>query len=472
MKIGLIDPGSKKIIFNESFPHPGLAYIAALLKSHGHQIKILDYNLHGPNPIQEFFREDYDLIGLSATSFTFRQALEIARQIKAEDKNMITVLGGPHVPLGMESVLAPEIDYAIYGEGEFTVLELVDLLEKRRQPQFAELDAIAGLIYKNGNGSTINPPRPRLAELDRLPFPAFELFDMDQYGIYPLLTSRGCPFGCSFCSIKAIWGTQWRARSPENIVAEIEHARRSFAWERKPFNILDDSFNVEPERVGRFCDLLIHKGLNIKWFSAGFRADRVSLPLALKMKEAGCVAVSVGIESANDEVLEKIEKKETMAEIAAGIDNLVQAGIPVQGQFMIGNIGDTLETVKKSFAFARAQRFANVGFYMALPYPKTKLWDYVNEKGRFLQEDYTKFHHFSSQPVFETPEFSAEERSEAYTRGRRLALRIRIRDEIRTKLQRLQRWDWEEISWQRVGKAIKRLTKFFLDLGLKRDESV
>jgi radical SAM superfamily enzyme YgiQ (UPF0313 family) len=174
----------------------------------------------------------------------------------------------------------------------------------------------------------------------------------------------------------------------------------------------------------------------------------------------------------SDEILKKIGKKETLEEITRGCQSLAQAGIPVQAQFMIGNIGDTLESVKKSLDFAKKQRFSNIAFYLALPYPHTGLWDYVQEKGRFLQEDYTQFHHFSNQPVFETPEFPAAERAKAYALGRRLALRAKIREEIRTKVNRIRRWDFEDLNLRRVSKAMGRLTKYFFDLALRREERV
>ncbi len=210
----------------------------------------------------------------------------------------------------------------------------------------------------------------------------------------------------------------------------------------------------------------------MQWFCWGFRADRVSLALALKMKEAGCIGVSVGIESASDEVLKKIGKKETLEEITRGCQNLARAEIPVDAQFMIGNIGDTFETVKKSIEFAKKQRFPKVSFYLALPYPKTELWDYAKEKGKFLHENYTQFHHFSGQPVFETPEFSAAERAKAYALGRKLVVRTRMKDEIKTKLNQIRRQDFKYLNLRRVGKVVKRLTKYFLDLALGRNDQV
>jgi magnesium-protoporphyrin IX monomethyl ester (oxidative) cyclase len=306
MKIGLVDFGSKRIIMDQNIPHLGLAYVAAVLELHGHQIHMLDSNQAGRKVTEEFISNTYDVIGLSATSFTYNQTNEFAAKMRSHNKEAIIVIGGPHVAIGMETVLdSPSFDYAVCGEGEYTMLDLVTILEKSRQPKCDDLYAIKGLIFRDKGKPVATPRRQRINSLDELPFPAFHLLQMEHYGFYPLLTSRGCPFGCSFCSIKAIWGTLWTHRSVDNIIQEIEYARGKLHWEKKPFNLIDDSFNVVPKRVMEFCERLIESGLNILWFSSGFRADRVPYELACKMKESGCIGVSVGIESSNDETLKR-----------------------------------------------------------------------------------------------------------------------------------------------------------------------
>jgi anaerobic magnesium-protoporphyrin IX monomethyl ester cyclase len=474
LKIGLVDPGSKKIILNENFPHLGLASIAAFLERQGHSVTILDLSVEGEAGLDRLLESGLDLIGFSATSFTFARTIELAKRVKDSRSEIVTLVGGPHVPIGMETVLdSTFLDYAVCGEGEVTASELVEFLQRKRKPGTASLSAIQGLIFKDDDGRiVVNPMRPRIDDLDDLPFPAFHLFRMERYGIYPLLTSRGCPFGCTFCSIKAIWGTRWRYRSPDNIIMEIDRARDEFNWVEKPFSVIDDSFNIIPKRIEEFCAIILERNMNIQWFSAGFRADKISLSLARKMKEAGCIGVAVGIESANNEVLRTIKKKETIEDIEKGCQNLFQAGIPVQAQFMIGNPGDTLETVKESLEFAKKQRFASTAFYLALPYPKTELWDYVKEHGRFLKQDYMQFHHFSDEPVFETPEFSASERTAAYRLGRKLSIKTKLREEARTKLTRIRRLDFQGLSTRRIGKAVVRLAKHFLDLSFRRREEV
>lgn len=473
MKVALIDPGSKKLLFNENFPHIGLAYIASALENNGHDVLCLDVGQASPKETERFLQNRYDIVGLSVTSFSLLQAWDIAEKIKRFNKDTVIVLGGPHASIGMEQNLdSKDVDYAIYGEGESAIIELTEMLQQETKPRPENLHTIKGLVFRDGDKVVCNQPRERIDNLDELSYPAFHLFKMHEYSAYPLFTSRGCPFGCSFCSIKAIWGTQWKHRSAKSIVEEIIYARKKFDWNNKPYNIIDDSFNVVPDRVMDFCDLLIINKLNIQWFSSGFRADRVSLELAIKMKESGCLGVSIGIESASDKILKNMKKKTEIAKITKGYRNLTSAGIPVQAQFMIGNPGDTLETVMESIEYAKKQGFANAAFYLALPYPKTELWDYVKNNGTFLQKDYTKFHHFSNQPVFETPEFSAKDRIMAYELGRKVALRCKIKQEIKTKLARIKRFDFQDLTAKRITKAIARLCKYFIDLVFNMKEKV
>ena len=192
----------------------------------------------------------------------------------------------------------------------------------------------------------------------------------------------------------------------------------------------------------------------------------------MKMRKSGCTAVSIGVESANDELLKRMKKRATVAQIREGCENLHKAGINITAQFMIGNPGDTLESVMETIEFAREMKFANVAFYLALPYPKTELWDYAVEHGTFLQRDYTQFHHFEKTPVFYTPEFSADERMACYRVARKLTLQCKLRTEMKTKLARIRRLDFKDMSVKRVYKAVERMGKFFLDLSLTRQEKV
>lgn len=259
-----------------------------------------------------------------------------------------------------------------------------------------------------------------------MPFPAFNPGDIERYPTYPLITSRGCPFQCIYCAAGLIWGRKWRARTPGNIIEEIKHARQHYGWKGKRFGVMDDSFNISVPRALEFCEQLLQEKLDIEWACQGIRADNVTPELARKMQMAGCQSVGVGVESADVTVLKNINKGETLEQIGAGIKKLADAGIAVSASFMIGNPGDSLESCKKSMEFIQDSPLLGCNFYLALPYPKTGLWDFVRENGRFLQPDYTKFQHTTEEPVFETPDFPAEERRQAYKLARRFVLKRSI----------------------------------------------
>lgn len=408
MKVGLIDTGHKR-----SMPHIGLGYLAAILRENGHSVQILDIAYSNAEEQVAFLSQHYGIIGITATSFGFMTCVKIAQKIKEKNPKQIIVVGGPHVCVARAGVLAePSIDFAIYGEGEISLLKLVELLERNSSPACEELQAIPALIYRSGGQAVTNPAPIRLVDLDALPFPSYEGFPMVNYNTISLSTSRGCPFDCVYCATAAIWGAKWIARKPEKIVREIEYMMER--WKIRSFNVVDDTFNLVEERVKQYCRLLIERNLNIKWSACGIRADKADTEMFRLMKESGCSSVCVGIESADPQVLENIGKKETIEQIRVGIARMKEAGLKVGGMFMIGNPGDTVQTVRKSIAFARELPLDDINFYLALPYPRTRLWTYVESQARFLRKDYVNFHDFSETPLFETDDFSFAERKQAY----------------------------------------------------------
>ncbi|MCX6113188.1 MAG: radical SAM protein [Proteobacteria bacterium] len=420
----------------------------------GNKIEIFDLVKCDQNEIHKLRNSDFDIVGISATSFSFTRAADILKEIKLTNKNIVTIMGGPHTTIALGDVLQCEyIDYAIYGEGEITIAELVKLLEHQPDLNQKQLASIPGLIFRSQKGDVVvNPPRPWITDLDILPFPAFHLFkNTKYYRSYPILTSRGCPYHCIYCAAGTIWGHKWRSRSAINIIEEIEYAKKKYNWHENNFGIIDDSFNVSVPRAHEFCELLINKQINIKWGCQGIRADNMPLELAKKMKLAGCYGVTIGIESADPQVLKNIKKGETIEQISTGIKNLSTAGIIVGASFMIGNPGDTLETIRKSIEFVQKSPLFGVSFNTARPYPKTELWDFVTDQGHFLEDDYTKFHHFSQEPSFETADFTREERIKANELARKFERAHEFKNYMSERMIRLK---WKELAeCSVIGKA-------------------
>jgi anaerobic magnesium-protoporphyrin IX monomethyl ester cyclase len=407
MKIGLINP-------NKQIKHPsihvGLGYLASYIieKMQGIELQILDTRISTQKEANKFFQTRFDLLGITATTQVFDEAIEIAQNLKSVFPDMPICAGGPHVSTYKEEALSGfPFDYGVVGEGEETFAQLISFI--LGQKSIAEIN---GLIYKSIDGEIkSNPPREIFNTIDSLPVPAYHLFKMDRYPQHRIVTSRGCPFDCVFCNSSTLWSRKWRSRNPEKVVEEMEYLLSRFG--RKTFVFNDDSFNIDKKRTLQICELILSKKLNILW-SVPIRVDLINTEIAENMKQAGCYSVSIGIESANNEVLKKINKQNTKEKILYGIQILKNAGIQVTGQFMIGNPGDTLETTTESIDFAKSSGLDFVEFYTALPYKGSELWDFVNEHAKMLTT-IAPFYYHEIEPriIFETPDFTYQQRLEA-----------------------------------------------------------
>ena len=469
MDIALIDPGSKKL--TDPMPHIGLAYLSSSLQKAGHTSTILDMEILTEEEVETLMQSKFDAIGITATSFTYRDAMKIIKDIKKLSPQTPIILGGPHVTIALQEVLEyEEIDFAVYGEGEDTILELIRCIEEGRQVYDNSYDKIYGLIFKKNDKVVVNPSRPWNKEPDNLFFPDYQSLPMARYNCYPLITSRGCPYKCTFCAAHILCGGMWRPRSPENIVGEIRYLLNKYGY--KKFAVCDDNFNVQVERVKKFCQLLLDSNTNIEWSCWSFRADRTEPAMLKAMKDSGCTAVAIGVESANAQVLKNIKKHETLEQIEEGIRNIKRAGIKCNTLNMIGNQGDNLITVKETIAFNRRMGVNDATFFLALPYPKTELWDYVKNNGKFLKHDYTQFHHFADEPIFETDYFTKEQRTKAYRIARRFTLKNQIRVSIRNKIKTILAWDLKDIGLENVKRFIKYITKIISDLVFGRKQQV
>lgn len=406
MKIGLVFPNKDR---KDKTVHLGLGYIAAYARQHHNDLEftLLDTRVATAKETKEFWRTPFDLLGITVLSPVYHEVRTIFRHCRAVHPATPIVLGGPYVTTIKEAVFfETPADFAIYGEAEVTFAEL--LLHLKGEKDIREIN---GLIYLDRDQALqVNPPREQMESLDELPFPAYDLFRMDRYPLHRIATSRGCPFHCTFCNSASIWEWHWRMRSAENIFAEIVFLMENYR--KKPLFFNDNSFNINLERVDKFCDLMIASRMNILW-STPVRAERITPELARKMKKAGCYNVSIGIESANDVVLRNIQKQTTLEKIQKGIEIFKDAGIEVLGQFMIGNEGDNLETIRQSLEFARKSRLDFILFYSALPIPGTAMWDFVSREGRLLNDVVHDYHTTRPRIVFDTPGFTFEERLQA-----------------------------------------------------------
>lgn len=412
MKIGFIFPNKDR---RYKTVHLGIAYLAAYArKIHPNiEFQILDTRVAGKKETNKFFKNTFDIIGITVFSPVYFEVIQIFNRIKKQNPNTPVCLGGPYVSTIKDEVFEKTpADYAVYGEGEITFSELLFYLKGERN-----ISDINGLMYKSKNGEIItNPPRKQINNIDDLPMPAYDLFPMERYPLHRLVTSRGCPYSCAFCNSTSIWSGNWRKRSAEMIKQEIDHLIENYG--KKIFIFGDNSFNIDNNRVEEFCDLLIASKTRILW-SASIRADNIFQDLADKMKLAGCYNVAIGVESANNNILTKINKKTTIEEISEGIKIFKKAGIEVLGQFVIGSPYDTLQTVEESIDWAKNSDCDYVNFYSVLPFKGTPQWDYIAENGRFYTKVIHDFHSIKPRIVFDTPEFSYDDRLKAINRAKK-----------------------------------------------------
>ena len=406
MKIGFIFPDKDR---RYKTVHLGLAYLASYARTQHNDLDfiVLDTRVATAKETRNFFNTRFDLVGMTVFSPVYFEVIALFNKLRKMQPGMPIVLGGPYVTTIREDIfkLTPA-EYAVFGEGEITFSELLFHLKGEK-----EASAIKGLMFRDNDGQIeVNPEREKIKDLNALPLPAYDIFPMDRYPLHRMVSSRGCPYACAWCNSSSIWDQTYRTVSPENMIREVEFLVNTYG--KKIFVFGDNSFNVNLKRVDRFCDLLLERNIDILW-SVSLRADILTPEVARKMRKAGCYNVSIGIESANNEMLKKIGKGTTIEKVQEGIQMLKDAGIEIMSQYVIGSPGETLETVKESIAFAKKIRCDYTNFYMVLPYKGTKQWKFAEECGTFVTKDIHHFHSINPRIVFETPEFPYKDRMEA-----------------------------------------------------------
>lgn len=409
-----------EIVFG-GHPHVGIAYLIAVLRQNNIEAKVFDTLVENDDRKLLQLMKDYqpNLIGITGFSYSYGYVKAII-DLVTDQADCPVVLGGPHVSATKKLCFKDNrASLAIKGEGEVTFLELIRELQK----PVSDFSKVDGLIWRQDGEIIENRDRPFLRDLDSLPIPAYEAFKLDRY-LYtkqhkmPIITSRGCPYGCNYCSVRLSMGRNFRPRSPENVVGEIEHWYKR-GWCNFEFN--DDCFNVDMDRAKKICDLIIGKKLKIKYeLYNGIRVDRIDEELLRKMKASGCIFISYGCESGSQKILDRIGKKIKLPQVRQAVQLTNKVGIKNSVNFIIGHPGETIETAMESIRFADSLPTNFVNFYNLVPYPGTELFEWVDKNARFLVPKKTYLESISyrdNKPVFETPEFSRRERMKVIKKG-------------------------------------------------------
>ena len=397
-------------------PHVGIAYLISWLKKNNVEVDLYDDGLQYNNEKLERKIKDSnaDLIGITMFSYCYQSGYDIINLIKNITRTPL-VVGGAHVSSTKNQILEEtEADFAIKHEGEKTLLELLEYVSKN----IKSYENIDGLIWKRDGEIIENNDRKFLTseELDGLPFPDYEAFDLGEYLCYqtrtlPIITSRGCPYQCNYCSVKLSMGRGFRYRSAENVFNELRYWYEK-GWSR--FEINDDCFTMNMKRANEICDNIIKSGIKIKFsLYNGIRVDRIDRVLLSKMKKAGCIFLSFGCESGNNDILKKIKKGITTHQVIQASKWAYSLGISHSVNFIIGHTGETFETALDSINLAKKLPCNFVNFYNLIPYPNTAAFEWAKENGKFLvnENDYLKLVSYRDNvPIFETVQFTKEER--------------------------------------------------------------
>ncbi len=377
-------PSKDNSIFR--FPPLGLGYVAAALQQRKVSVDLVDCTfLNKQQALRRVEQSHPDIVGIYSMFSMKKTSLEMARLLKGGDR--LLVAGGP-LPTLEPAEFLDVFDVAAVGEGEETIVELADCMEKG-----LPLSSVKGIAYRDGAEVKLTPQRPFLQNLDALPFPARELFENDAYKVHywkqfgytttPLISSRGCPFSCDFCS-RPVFGTTFRSRTPSNIVGEVEQIE-GLGYDRLWF--ADDCFTLNPEHLRQVCDLMVQRRVDIDWECLS-RVDTLNLELARQMRRAGCIRVFFGIESGNDDVLGIMNKHITTEQARRAVYAAKEAGLQVGAFFIVGYPGETDKTVLDTVRFASALPLDYLSFTLPYPIPGTPLFERVKDNGNTTVNDW------------------------------------------------------------------------------------
>lgn len=413
----LINPAYSNIIYRNAKikvgvpvnPLLNLAMLAAPLLDAGYKVKILDLDVEDDPDSrlkEELRRSSPRLAGITFTTPLYAEARRIALLIKEISGRTILVAGGAHATTFPREVVETSLfDIVAVGEADFVMR---DILLKEN------LEEIKGLVFKKDGIITETGRAVDMEDLDNLPFPAWQLYDLRRYKKPSLSnrksppgyieTSRGCPWGCVFCN-KNIQGRKFRPKSPKRLVDEMEYMLKTGFAE---INILDDTFSTDINRAKEFCDEIVRRNLKFPWHPLnGMRVDCVDRELFNKMKKAGCYKVSFGIESGNEEIIKRIDKRIKLAQVRDAVRWAREAGFETFGYFMLGLPGDREDTMRDTIRFAKELRLDIAKFNITIPLPGTRLFEEWDKAGFIKTKDWNKYNFYSpSHELYDHPNLS------------------------------------------------------------------
>ena len=429
----------------------GLLYVAAVLDEAGYKTEILDafvtdlsfrklgdateVGMSYERIKEEIIRRKPDVVGI-ANPFTSQveHAIKVAEIVKEINSKIFTVVGGPHVTVVPIEFLeeTSNVDMVVIGEGEYTMLDIIRFLEGTKK-----IEEIQGIAYRKDTKVVLNSPRPFIKDLDKLPYPAYHLVDMEQYlnptqieyrsfqsRALSMITSRGCPFNCNFCSVHLHMGKEFRAHSVDHVVNHIEYLVKKYRVKTIYFE--DDNLTFDIKRFEAICDKIIERNIKFQWETPnGVRADYLTLDLLKKMKKTGCQSVFVGVESGDQTVLDNIIGKSLrLKNVIKFAEMSKKIGLRTAGFYIIGFPGETKKTMMNTVDFAlMLKRKYDVGMHLLFATPSfgTRLYEECERngyiRGNLTPRAFAEVRQNWGLPLIETENFTAKEVQEIALRA-------------------------------------------------------
>jgi anaerobic magnesium-protoporphyrin IX monomethyl ester cyclase len=409
MKILLLSPPTDSVIksvIGVTGPPLGLAYLASIARSQGDDVRIIDsiamdYTFEDiTGQIKKF---DPDLVGLTSTTSMIPDAYKVAELAKEYNKEVKTVIGGPHVTFTQEETLmeSPHMDFTVAGEGETSFSNLLLHLKGKK-----EIKEVKGISYRDSEKIIVTPPEQLIKDVDSIPLPAIDLLPMEKYKagakrFGTLMTSRGCPYNCIFCSSSLQFGKVWRGHSTDRVLTELR--RLVFDYGIREIEFLDDTFTLNMKRAVEIAKNIKAENLDIKW-SGSARVNLFNEEIAKAMKDSGAHTIYFGIESGNQNTLDFIGKGIKLQQAVDSVRKGNEAGLHTLGSFIIGFPDDTVYEVKNTIKFSKKVKVKIAQFTIATPYPGTRLWQLAKSQNLIKTTNWRKY--TTLNPVMSLKNFS------------------------------------------------------------------
>ncbi|MHA1309462.1 MAG: B12-binding domain-containing radical SAM protein [Candidatus Helarchaeota archaeon] len=406
MDILLLNPGTElltKRSYNRE-PPSGLLTMATYLRMKGLEVKVIDTN--DKALFNSYLMSKPPLIGITCLTNTYNVALKTINYIKTKSPDSKIVMGGPHASFMWKEILSSQsnIDFIILGEGEYSLFQLYHLLNNNYRKT-------KGLAYRNGK-KVLSNGFSKIFDVDSFPFPDRKNIIPTHYDVASIIVNRGCPFNCSFCVRQKLF-TNVRVRNPLNIVKEMADLE-NLGYQ---FINLYDNINIYSDIPLEICKLINKYNVHIPW-GAELRGDKLSYQMTREMAKAGCKVIAIGIESADTNLLKLNGKFQSLNKIKSGISNAKKAGIAVQCYFIIGLPGDSQKSFEKTIKFIEKLPLIpgedRIDFFIATPYPGSRLFDEGNDVFNIKIIDKNWDHYDTEHVIFETDKLSYNEIKSLY----------------------------------------------------------